>query len=68
VPSDTSDIPGPIPLTRAGLHLRPVLSLIFVLSNLSAVNAWHTPCPIFNCVRSLEDAAGHETHGTREEQ
>ena len=43
--SDTSDIPGPIPLTRAGLEVRPVVSLMFVLCYLAPVNAWHTPCP-----------------------
>src|ERR1700687_2670465 len=64
--SDTSDIRGPIPLTRAGLQVRPVVSLMFVLCNLSPFNAWHTPCPRGQsspCVRILEDAAGHETHG-----
>ena len=43
--SDTLDIRGPIPLTRAGFQVRPVVSLMFILCNLSPVNAWHTPCP-----------------------
>jgi hypothetical protein len=44
VTSDSLDVRGPIPLTRAGVQARPVLSLTFVLYNLSAVNIWHPPC------------------------
>ena len=44
VTSDSLDVRGPIPLTRAGLHVRSVLSLTFVLCNFSPVGAWHTPC------------------------
>src|ERR1039458_10601208 len=36
--SDTLDIRGPIPLTRAGVQVSSVLSLMFVLCNLSPVN------------------------------
>lgn len=42
--SDTSDIRGPISLTRAGLQVKSVLSSTFVLCNLSPANVWHTPC------------------------
>jgi hypothetical protein len=44
VTSDTLDVRGPIPLTRAGLHVSSVLSLMFILCKLPPVNAWHTPC------------------------
>jgi hypothetical protein len=36
VTSDTSDIRGPIPLTRAGLQVIPVVSLMCVLCYLAA--------------------------------
>jgi len=44
VASDTLDIRGPILLTRASVQVRPVVSLMFALCNLSSCNAWHTPC------------------------
>ncbi len=43
--SDTSDIHGPIPLTREGRRSDRWVSLIFVLCNLKPVHDWHTPCP-----------------------
>ena len=42
--SDTSDIRGPIPLTRAYLQVKSLLSLMFVMCNLAPVNAWQVPC------------------------
>jgi hypothetical protein len=36
VTSDTLDARSPIPLTRTDLHVRRMLSLMFVLCNLSA--------------------------------
>ena len=42
--SDTLDVRSPIPLTRVDLPVSLVLSLTFVLYNLSPVNAWQGPC------------------------
>jgi hypothetical protein len=53
VTSDTSDIRSPIPLTAAGVQMRPVVSLMNVLCNLSLVNAWQTPCPRSKCHRTV---------------
>ena len=58
--SDTLDVRSPISLTRAGLHVRPVLSLTFVLCNLSPLvpgtrRALDRSPPR---VRSFEDATG----------
>ena len=63
--SDTLDIRGPIPLTRAGLYVRPlsVLGVCFVLLGACQCLAHAVPH-----VRSVGDAAGHETHEAREEQ
>lgn len=63
--SDTSDIPGPIPLTRAGLEVRPVgvIGVWFVLLGACQCLAHAVPY-----VRSVRAAAGHETHEAPEEQ
>jgi hypothetical protein len=44
VTSDTSDIRGPIPLTRGCLQVKPVLSLMLVMCNLAPIYAWQVPC------------------------
>ena len=51
--SDTSDIAGPIPLTRAGLHVRPVgvLGVCFVL--LGACECMAHAVPRFGVGRTL---------------
>jgi hypothetical protein len=54
VTSDTSDIRGPIPLTRGCLLVKPVLSLMLAMFNLAPVNAWQLPCrnsKLFLCFR-----------------
>ena len=43
--SDTLDVRGPIPLTRAGFYVSSVLSLMFVLYNMPPVKVWYVPCP-----------------------
>jgi hypothetical protein len=65
VTSDTLDIRGPIPLTRAGLQVRPVVSFIFVFCNLAPVNAWHTACPRseFSLCSGFRGRYRDKTHG-----
>ena len=60
VTSDSLDVRGPIPLTCAALRVRSVLALIFVLYNLSPINAWHAPCARskFSSYSGFEDTTG----------
>jgi hypothetical protein len=56
--SDTSDVPGPIPLTRQGLQVRPAVSLMFVLCNLSPSmsGTLRARGQSSSCVRNFEGA------------
>ena len=67
--SDTSDIPGPIPLTRARLgETSSVLAVCFLLLGACQCLA-HAVLQVEVVLCSeLEDATGHETHRAREER